>query len=509
MEATPAHTQRQLSEFQEIIRRMDSVLAPRAHSVRVNIGIDEDLKMILDMDPSIMDATTPAVTEPAVVVPPRPTCPPTFKTVTPTSRTQLKLQLMREKWQEEERREAEKQAQQQSSSTSIKVPVNIHSFGIDVPPQVLQVRTELENPTRYHVMQKQKNQVRQFLCESGQQPLLAAQQVLGSARGQLSAVHSAPVNSTPVIPEQQPKQNMTSVSSENILSPSLSSVATSASEAEDILEDFLPFDPNSDKIRDPALNIAPDVQLVSANSLYEEIIGLGPKGVNKTSNSCPPDLPQIKPEPIQLSDAELHALAKDRQKKDNHNMIERRRRFNINDRIKELGTLLPKTNDPYYEIVRDVRPNKGTILKSSVDYIKLLKSEVERMKQSEQKQRQLELQNRKLLLRVQELELLAKSHGLPITDTTWQPASTQSVIATYIKNNPSTEPLRKIPDVLTEAATLSASQVEDLMEDDHPVNGDPMFSSPQIPSPLDHHALDDDFDHDPSEKFVDDVDMVA
>jgi hypothetical protein len=28
---------------------------------------------------------------------------------------------------------------------------------------------------------------------------------------------------------------------------------------------------------------------------------------------------------------------KDRQKKDNHNMIERRRRFNINDRIKELG----------------------------------------------------------------------------------------------------------------------------------------------------------------------------
>lgn len=26
--------------------------------------------------------------------------------------------------------------------------------------------------------------------------------------------------------------------------------------------------------------------------------------------------------------------------------VERRRRFNINDRIKELGTLLPKTIDP-------------------------------------------------------------------------------------------------------------------------------------------------------------------
>lgn len=29
---------------------------------------------------------------------------------------------------------------------------------------------------------------------------------------------------------------------------------------------------------------------------------------------------QIKPEPLLLSDAEIHALAKDRQKKDNHNM---------------------------------------------------------------------------------------------------------------------------------------------------------------------------------------------
>lgn len=31
------------------------------------------------------------------------------------------------------------------------------------------VRTVLENPTRYHVIQKQKNQVRQYLSESFQQ----------------------------------------------------------------------------------------------------------------------------------------------------------------------------------------------------------------------------------------------------------------------------------------------------------------------------------------------------
>lgn len=81
--------------------------------------------------------------------------------------------------------------------------------------------------------------------------------------------------------------------------------------------------------------------------------------------------------------------------------VERRRRFNINDRIKELGTLLPKNNDPYYEIVRDVRPNKGTILKSSVEYIKCLKNEVHRLKQTEARQKQMEHMNRRLQLRVQ------------------------------------------------------------------------------------------------------------
>ncbi|OXU25932.1 hypothetical protein TSAR_001846 [Trichomalopsis sarcophagae] len=141
----------------------------------------------------------------------------------------------------------------------------------------------------------------------------------------------------------------------------------------------------------------------------------------------------IKPEPLLLTDAEIHALAKDRQKKDNHNMIERRRRFNINDRIKELGTLLPKTNDPYYEIVRDVRPNKGTILKSSVEYIKLLKNELTRMKQSELRHKQLEHQNRRLLLRIQELELQAKAHGLPVSDFSWG-SSSASLLNSYVKS---------------------------------------------------------------------------
>ncbi|KAJ8918759.1 hypothetical protein NQ315_015079 [Exocentrus adspersus] len=207
----------------------------------------------------------------------------------------------------------------------------------------------------------------------------------------------------------------------------------------------------------------------------------------------------IKSEPFLLSDAQLHALAKDRQKKDNHNMIERRRRFNINDRIKELGTLLPKNNDPYYEIVRDVRPNKGTILKSSVEYIKCLKNEVQRLKQQEARQKQMESINRRLQLRVQELERQAKSHGLPVSEFNWQglsinppgpfnsynnnqnqPSSVAAILPPIVLSDPS----RKMPDVISDAisdASLNLSGMEEGMDDDdlvYGVNGDPMLSSP-------------------------------
>lgn len=65
---------------------------------------------------------------------------PTFKTVTPTSRTQLKQQLQREQLQELERREAEKRPTipQEQETPAIKVP--LQSIGVDLPPQVLQVQ---------------------------------------------------------------------------------------------------------------------------------------------------------------------------------------------------------------------------------------------------------------------------------------------------------------------------------------------------------------------------------
>lgn len=70
---------------------------------------------------------------------------PTFKTITPTSRTQLKQQLQREQLlQEAERKEAERKAlqeQQQKRNKEEELKVPLQSIDVDVPPQILQVHS--------------------------------------------------------------------------------------------------------------------------------------------------------------------------------------------------------------------------------------------------------------------------------------------------------------------------------------------------------------------------------
>ncbi|KAJ2077818.1 Cell morphogenesis protein PAG1 [Coemansia sp. RSA 988] len=58
---------------------------------------------------------------------------------------------------------------------------------------------------------------------------------------------------------------------------------------------------------------------------------------------------------------------KRRRRRESHNAVERRRRDNINDRIQELYMLLPESM-----IDLNMKPNKGVILKKSVEYIRQL-----------------------------------------------------------------------------------------------------------------------------------------
>ena len=54
----------------------------------------------------------------------------------------------------------------------------------------------------------------------------------------------------------------------------------------------------------------------------------------------------------------------------------------------------------YFEMVRDVRQNKGSILKASVDYIRKLKVDQNRKNFLEEKCLKQEYQNKKLLLKL-------------------------------------------------------------------------------------------------------------
>ncbi|KAF3812812.1 transcription factor E3 isoform X1 [Mirounga angustirostris] len=340
-----------------------------------------------------------------------------------SSRVLLRQQLMRAQAQEQERRERREQAAASSfpspapaspAISVVGVSAGGHTLGrpppAQVPREVLKVQTHLENPTRYHLQQARRQQVKQYLSTT-LGPKLASQALTpppGAAGAQPlpapEAAHAAgPAGSAP----NSPMALLTIGSS-------------SEKEIDDVIDEIISLESS---YNDEMLSYLPGgtagLQLPSTLPVSGNLLDVySSQGVATpaitVSNSCPAELPNIKRE---ISETEAKALLKERQKKDNHNLIERRRRFNINDRIKELGTLIPKSSDP------EMRWNKGTILKASVDYIRKLQKEQQRSKDLESRQRSLEQTNRSLQLRIQvcdeeagaqELELQAQIHGLPV-----------------------------------------------------------------------------------------------
>ncbi|XP_046788950.1 transcription factor EB isoform X2 [Gallus gallus] len=315
--------------------------------------------------------TAPAGSPPCLACVPLPHC-------TMASRIGLRMELMKQQAQQEAERERAQQQlmmnymQQQrmpvASSPAINTPIHYQSPP-PVPGEVLKVQSYLENPTTYHLQKSRDKKVQAYLSET---------------YGNKFAAHVSPASHSP----KPPPAVSPSVRPGHVMS---SSAGNSA--------------PNSPMAM---LNIGsnPERELPMSSShmnVYSGDPQVTASLVGVTSSSCPAELTQKR----ELTDAESRALAKERQKKDNHNLIERRRRFNINDRIKELGMLIPKAND------LDVRWNKGTILKASVDYIKRMQKDLQRSRDLENHSRRLEMTNKQLLLRIQELEMQARVHGLP------------------------------------------------------------------------------------------------
>ncbi|XP_056413725.1 transcription factor EB isoform X3 [Hyla sarda] len=325
---------------------------------------------------------------------------------TMASRIGLRMQLMKEQAQQEEQRERIQLQHQQhfmqhhvmpsTSSPAINTPASFQPPP-PVPMEVLKVQTHLENPTSYHLQQSRDKKVRDYLSDTYGNRFAS----------QINPLRLSPKPPpAPSSPAHRPARLSSSAGNSAPNSPMsrMNLCSNTEREMEDVIDNIIGLD-DMFVYTEPALSMPNTLPFSSSHlGLYGDNSRLSDTVVGVTSNSCPADLP-IKRE---ITDAENRALARERQKKDTHNMIERRRRFNINDRIKELGTLIPKTND-----LSDTRWNKGTILKASVDYIKHMQKEQQRSREVENHSKHLEQANKQLWLRIQELELQAQAHGLP------------------------------------------------------------------------------------------------
>ncbi|CAF1415517.1 unnamed protein product [Rotaria sordida] len=266
------------------------------------------------------------------------------------------------------------------------------------PAQLIQtVQTRLENPTRYHLEQMCRKQ---------------------SLVGDESSTTNQIVSSQPL------QQDASSPDSEI------------TSEMDDQLND----DTTCGSIDSTScgINITPRLSTTMTGdhpgSIYlsSSISKDSMDSINHHSSSCPTNILSAKAKiGLPLTEDEMRLVLRDRQKKDNHNMIERRRRFNINDRIKELGTLLPKGTD------LDSKQNKGTILRASVDYIRILRRQYDNASLVDEKCHMLAEQNLALQERVRELEKKCLLNGIPISSPTKISPSIAVTTSNIVKQEPS------------------------------------------------------------------------
>nr|CAB3263852.1 MITF transcription factor [Phallusia mammillata] len=330
------------------------------------------------------------------------------------SRANLKMEMERARALQEEKQSQEIRVNKQLSApkSSATSSINFPSISVStpqLPSAILKVETRLENPTQYYVKETQRNQVRDYLSQSHDGTKYVVRQLLNPASS-APAGGDGHLGSTPASP--------------------MARLNLSTDSVNEIVDDIVSIESSMGDEHFRYDRTANTLPTISPNQLDTFALGasqnLGVVRKEQTSSSYP----LVKRE---LTDDEIRHFTKDRIKKDNHNIIERRRRYNINDRIKELGHMVPKSLDP------DVRWNKGSILKAAVDYIHSLKNEQARSRQVEQRAKQMENMNKKLLLRVQELEMMVQQSGIPVSS---DQTDKQNMVQTLLTD--STSPTRDL-----------------------------------------------------------------
>lgn len=101
--------------------------------------------------------------------------------------------------------------------------------------------------------------------------------------------------------------------------------------------------------------------------------------------------------PKDMNSSSLTQDEKIRRRREFHNAVERRRRELIKAKIKELGTLVPPSLLHFDDYGKKVKPNKGTILKRTIEYMECLRQvlEIQDKKKEELKKKMSELEFKK------------------------------------------------------------------------------------------------------------------
>uniref|UniRef100_A0A8C8RL42 Transcription factor EC n=1 Tax=Pelusios castaneus TaxID=367368 RepID=A0A8C8RL42_9SAUR len=345
------------------------------------------------------------------------------------------------------------------------------------------VQTHLENQSRYHLQPSEKHQVKQYLTLDTK---------LSSQTLALSHCHTVqPAGATPVLRNGHMPPVSDIGTPESPVTKLLALGGQHENVMEDVIDDIINMESN---FNDEGIHCS-EASLLMQRTLSSSILdiyksdhGMSPGNIGLTNASCPSTLP-VKREMT----ADTRALAKERQKKDNHNLSEYILCFYI------VICLCTERTEKV-----DMRWNKGTILKASVEYIKWLQKEQQRARELEHRQKKLEQTNRRLLLRIQELEIQARAHGLPIMSSLSAVDVAAQVIKqqTYPEENsinysqqlvlvhgPSSDlcdgstafsdPLSHFTDLSFSAASKEEQRLEEILLDDtiSPFGTDPLLSA--------------------------------
>uniref|UniRef100_A0A674DF51 Transcription factor EB n=1 Tax=Salmo trutta TaxID=8032 RepID=A0A674DF51_SALTR len=314
--------------------------------------------------------------------------------------------LMRDQLQQEEQRERQLQQnaalqymqQQRMSAPAPSPAINApqHCQSMQVPVEVLKVQTHLENPTDYHIRQSQRQQVKEYLSTTyaTKQTVHAVTGVVQPSPPPTLAPPGASSSAPPPLhsPRLRTEQLITGNSAPNSPMAMLNIGSSHENEMDEVIDDIISMQSSYDDIQqyiDP-------VQMSNTVS----IISYSHSGGHSCSQHANCTLPQ-----------------------------------NLRHQWHYVVAHWERCSSVMF--YRDVRWNKGTILRASVEYIKRMQKDMQRTREVENNFKRMEMANKQLWLRIEELEMQARLHGLPSSSPSGMGSG--ELMGSYVKQETSPE----------------------------------------------------------------------